>query len=171
MAKKCISSRCIYVDSYYFQSYLLAKNDEEIYARDQFNSAWSKSTKHPEYSLIIPFIVVGEAINNLKKSNPDRRDEENIKSSLMGIMKNKYVDIQPAGFEVIEFAKRIHDKDDRIDTTDLMIIAQSFCDQNSFLLLTNDTKILESNGISEINAECCDDGWREKLKIKERFVL
>jgi len=169
MANVSLSLQHIYVDTFYLQSYLLAKTDEEIYAKEQFNSAWSKAIRHDEIFLVIPFIVIGEAINNLKRRNLYSRDEVNINHSFANIMTNKHIDLKPAEFEVVDLVKRIRDNDDRLDSTDLMIVAQALCDPKSFLLLTNDPKLIDSSGINEVNRECSEEGWRNKLKIKDRY--
>lgn len=159
----------IYVDTFYFQSFLLAKTELEISAKDEFNSVWSKSGKHNGFKLVIPFVVIGEAINNLKKKNAYQREEVLINLGLAKIMTDDHIDFKPATHDVLDLAKRIREKDDRIDPTDLMIVAQSLCDPESLLLLTNDEKIITSSGITEVNTECCDQGWRKKLKIKDTF--
>lgn len=63
-------------------------------------------------------------------------------------------------------ATDIKNEDGYLGVTDILIAAQALCDTDSSVLLTNDSKILESLVISSINKEMTERGERvRKLKI------
>ena len=59
----------IYIDTCYFHAYLMGDRDEKETSNQIFQKIF-KCIKNPNIKVIIPFIVVGEVINNINRKFP-----------------------------------------------------------------------------------------------------
>ena len=66
----------IYIDTCFFQGYLWGKEDEKENANVILSKIKSNVRRNPEINVRIPFIVVGELINNLIRENFELRDSD-----------------------------------------------------------------------------------------------
>lgn len=161
----------IYIDTFYLQSFLNGNNDLERHAKKEFRKAKQLTEKSGEIFLKIPFIAVAEMINNLNIKVNEKRQKERIVSNLIDLLdQNEKIDLVPAKCESFKKAVEIKNQDNRLDDTDILIIAQALCDPYSSHLLINDSNILESRVIDEVNTNMHRDGNRNrKLRIIEEI--
>ena len=83
----------IYIDTHFFQSYLWKKGDEKENAKDILFQI--KSNRNPDIKVKIPFIVVGELINNLKREIPDQDRKAEIMRVFFELLDDLKADIIP----------------------------------------------------------------------------
>ena len=156
----------IYIDTYYIQARLIGHGDDESHAKEQFRKAIERSHKSGEIFIKFPFIVIGELMNNLNHEELDPTKREQALNEFLDILKDEKVDLVPPKIDSLKMATDIKKEDRYLGVTDILIAAQALCDTNSSLLLTNDSKILESLVISRINKEMTEKEERvRKLKI------
>ena len=157
----------IYVDTSHLQAYLWGDRDEVVY-KDAFKKAIHMSEQNPEIFIKIPFVVVGEMINNLKRKDKREVKEDAISNFLDLLGHYERVDIIPANFNSFRMAVKIKNESNRLDDTDILITSQALCDPYSSHLLTNDSELIESIMIDKINTKMKNNGDRfRKLKIGE----
>jgi predicted nucleic acid-binding protein len=83
----------IYIDTHFFQSYLWKKGDEKENAKDILFQI--KSNRNPDIKVKIPFIVVGELINNLKREIPGQDRKAEIMREFFELLDDLKADIIP----------------------------------------------------------------------------
>ena len=66
----------VYIDTCFFQSYLWKERDEKESAKDVLSQIKSSVNKNSDINVKIPFIVVGELINNLIRENVEQGNRE-----------------------------------------------------------------------------------------------
>ena len=78
--------------------------------------------------------------------------------------------LPPAPKGAFAIMEELRKRDERLDATDTMILAQVMADPDSKLFFTKDTKMLYSKAIKEHEQELRSNGFRnEKLQITGRI--
>ncbi len=133
-----------------------------------------------KYKIIIPQIVVGELFAKLPELMKNLTDEAHehkvakLVSSLIGVFEDytgeEFIGLMPINREAIDISLKIVEYEDRIDFTDVLLVAQAAVDPQSEYLLTFDGGILKSTGISTFINKLVDDGVRSyELKITDEL--
>jgi len=142
----------IYIDTHFFQGYLWGREDEKEKARGIFSKIESVVRRNPNINVKIPFIVVGELINNLIRENFEQRDRDENMYKFFELLKDLKADIIPPNKCCYVKAKLLIDRDNYFAErapTDTFIASCALCDPNSLRLLTVDTLVLESDKLKE----------------------
>jgi len=178
MGKKDIPRR-IYLDTSYLipiiKKRVTDKSDDESSVAER-----SMYRARDNYKIIIPQIVVGELfakLPELMKNLTDEAHEHNVAklvSSLIGVFEDytgeEFIGLMPINREAIDISLKIVEYEDRIDFTDVLLVAQAAVDPQSEYLLTFDGGILKSTGISTFINKLVDDGVRSyELKITDEL--
>ena len=163
----------IYIDTCFFQGYLWGKPDEKENAKDIFYRIKSNAGRNPDFNVKIPFIVIGELINNLIRENFEQRDREDIMYKFFGLLKDLKADIIPPNKCCYDIAKSLTAQDSYFAEnapTDAFIVSCPLCDPDSSRLLTTDSRLLESESLKKIEKDMRTDNKRNRqLKITEEF--
>jgi uncharacterized protein YejL (UPF0352 family) len=93
----------VYIDTCFFQGYLWGKKDEEENASDMFSKIETSVRQNPNINVKIPFIVVGELINNLIRENVEQGNREEIMYKLFELQKNLKADTIPPNKSMASF--------------------------------------------------------------------
>jgi len=158
----------IYIDTCYFHAYLIGDRDEKEISNQIFQKIF-KCIENPNIKVIIPFIVVGEVINNINRKIPDK-DKTDVVMKFWRLIKNLKADFAPPRSECFKLANKIIETDDRIEAVDSEILSQALCDPNSSHLLCSDTKVLHSNQIKDLEKTMRKNNERNrKLYITDEF--
>ena len=117
------------------------------------------------YQIVIPQIVVGEFFAKFSKLIENQQNPIDSLNKFLGtleeILGSNFNGLLPITRDAIIVLKDIMEYyDDRIDPTDMVIIAQAATDQFSKILLTLDTKILLSKGLRDFVEELQKNGKR-----------
>ena len=163
----------IYIDTCFFQGYLWGKKDEEENASDMFSKIETSVRQNPNINVKIPFIVVGELINNLIRENFEQRQEQEIMYKFFRLLTDLNADRFPPNKCCYAKAKLLFSKDMYLierAPTDTFIALCALCDPNSAFLLTDDDLLLKSYSLKEIEKNMRTDNERNrKLKITGDF--
>lgn len=160
--------RHVYVDTQYIHAFIFYKcldrpNEEERFAKEQFNSLLYN---RDSFFLKIPMIAMGETINNINRRELTDTNKDDIIRELLRIMSIPKVDILPAKSDCFELTIKLLSEDSHLDNTDTLIVAQALCDPLSTHLLMKDEKVITSPAIEKVNKELFEDGIRpRKLTI------
>ena len=156
----------IYIDTYYFQGYLWGKKDEKENTNDIFSKIESNVRRNPDFNVKIPFIVVGELINNLvREKNFEQEERSEIMYKFFELQKDLKADIIPPNKCCHEIAKLLINQDQYLiehAPTDTFIVSSALCDPDSSHLLTEDTLVLMSNSLRQIEKEMREEGKRNR---------
>ena len=178
MGEKDILKR-VYLDTSYLipiiKKRVTDKSDEKssIVERSMYRA-------REKYKIIIPQIVVGELFAKLPELMKNLTDEAHehkvakLVSSLIGVFEDytgeEFIGLMPINREAIDISLKIVEYEDRIDFTDVLLVAQAAVDPQSEYLLTFDGGILKSTGISTFINKLVDDGVRSyELKITDEL--
>jgi len=143
----------IYIDTYYFQGYLW---DEKKDRRDDAIAQISKikyDVRRHGINVKIPFIIVGELMNNLVKTGFERTKREEIMSDFLGLKDKLKADIIPPNKHFYAKAKLLCSCDPYLiehAPTDCFIALCALCDPYSTYLVIHDTLIVESRSLRDI---------------------
>jgi len=163
----------IYIDTCFFQSYLWGKEDEKGNAKDILSKIESNVRKNPEINVKIPFIVVGELINNLIRENFEQGVREEIMYKFFELRKDLEADTIPPNKCCYGKAKLLTDQDPYFAENaplDAFIVSCALCDPDSSHLLTTDSRLLESELLKKIGKEMQAYNERNRqLRITEEF--
>ncbi len=165
----------IYIDTCFFQGYLWGKEDEKENANVILSKIKSNVRRNPEINVKIPFIVVGELINNLIRENFELRDsdEDEIMYKFFVLRRNLEADIIPPNKCCYGIAKSLTVQDSYFAEnapTDAFMASCALCDPDSSHLLTVDSRLLESELLKSIEKEMRTANKRNRqLKITEEF--
>ena len=163
----------IYIDTYYFQGYLWGKKDEKESTTDIFSEIESNVRKNPEINVKIPFIVIGELINNLVlRENFEQRERNEIMYNFFELRKDLDADFIPPNKCSFDKAKLLIDQDDYLEkhSSDVLIASCALCDSDSSHLLIHDKLLLHSLELKKIEKDMRGEGKRNRqLKITEEL--
>jgi hypothetical protein len=163
----------IYVDTCYFEGYLWGRKDERENAKSLFAKLASTVRRHPEIKIKVPFIVVGELINNLVRDGFDALRREDISHNFFEKVFELDADIIPPPSDCYYRAKYFIKHDPRLiknSPTDCFIALCALCDPDSAHLLTDDKSMLESSSLKKIEKEMRENGERNReLKFSQEF--
>ena len=146
----------IYIDTCFFQGYLWGKEDEKKNANVILSKIKSNVRRNPEINVRIPFIVVGELINNLIRENFELRDSDEIIYKFFVLRRNLKADIIPPNKCCYDIAKSLTAQDSYFAEnapTDAFMASCALCDPDSSHLLTVDSRLLESELLKSIEKE------------------
>ena len=167
-----------FLDSFYVISYIYPQNSLERLAQTSVVNALKPTSINPDIMVKIPFVAIAEVIKKvyglkprskkkvLKKGRVKKRrgfDKTKALQNLESLLKIESVDIIPAGYCCLSVAKELLEKDNYLDATDSLIIAQALCDPDSVYLLMRETTIIESRVIRDMNQEMFERGERNRL--------
>jgi hypothetical protein len=178
MGKKDIPKR-IYLDT----SYLIPIIKKRVTDKSNDESSIVERSMYrakDNYKIIIPQIVVGELFAKIPELMKNLTDEAHqlkvakVVSSLIGVFEDytgeEFIGLIPINREAIDMSLKIIEYEDRIDFTDILLVAQAAVDPQSEYLLTFEGKILESTGIRTFINKLVDDGVRSlELKIQDEL--
>lgn len=163
----------VYIDTCFFQSYLWKERDEKESAKDVLSQIKSSVNKNSDINVKIPFIVVGELINNLKREIPDQERRAKIMYAFFEELEDLEADIIPPNKCCYDKAKSLTAQDDYFAEhapSDAFIVSCALCDQDSSHLLTTDSRLLLSNLLKKVEKDMRADNERNRqLKITEEF--
>ena len=163
----------IYIDTCFFQGYLWGKEDEKKYAKYILSKIESNVKNHPDIHVKIPFIVVGELINNLIRENFEQGVREEIMYKFFDLLNDLRADITPPNKCCYAKAKSLTDQDSYFAEnapTDAFMVSCALCDPDSSHLLTADSRLLESELLKSIERDMRTANKRNRqLKITEEF--
>lgn len=163
----------VYIDTQYLHAYLFPtksnkRSDVEYIAKTQVTEVLYNNNSL--LFLKIPFIVVGEFINNIHKRSLSENDKADITRQFLNLMGEPKVDFVPPTMECFQLSKDLNDGDRNLQGTDTLIVAHALCDPLSSHLLTKDGPIITSTLIQDIIKKDIDDGIRKQhLKITPEF--
>ena len=163
----------IYIDTCFFQAYLWGKVDAKENAKDILSKIESNARKNPEINVKIPFVVVGELINNLIRENVEQIVRDDIMYKFFALQKDLKADIIPPNKCCYAKAKLLIDQDLYLvehAPTDTLIVSCALCDMDSAFLLTDDSLLLVSYSLKDIERDMRKEGKRNRqLKITNEF--
>lgn len=155
------SNRHVYIDSYFFIESLSGKDATKKDANDLIEKVLLASSRH----LIIPQSIIGEIISVLLRDVEDTQDLQSYMVKLVCRFK-KLIDVKKdfPSFD-LDFLEHINylstlevptkkKKKERLDATDILILAQIIGDPESDLFVTPDIKLLNLSKL--IREHTCD---------------
>lgn len=173
MKKMQTNIQNIYIDTCFFQSYLWKKRDEKESAKDVLSQIKSSVNNNPNINVKIPFIVVGELINNLKREIPSQERRAEIMYAFFEELEDLEADIIPPNKCCYDKAKSLTAQDDYFAEhapSDAFIVSCALCDPDSSHLLTSDRRLLLSDLLKNVEKDMRADNERNRqLKITEEF--
>ena len=162
----------IYIDTCLFQGYLWGKEDEKKNAKDILSKIKSNVKRNPDINVKIPFIVIGEMINNLIRGSFELNNRAEIMYKFFDLLNDLRADIIPPNKCCYAKAKLLIDQDCYLaeNATDILIVSCALCDKDSAFLLTDDSLLLESDSLKKIERDMREEGKRSRqLKITNEF--
>ena len=163
----------IYIDTCFFQGYLWGKSDEKENAKAIFSKIEATVRRNSKIKVKIPFIVVGELINNIIRENFGQKDRDEITHKFFELREDLNADIIPPNKCCYNKAKLLIDRDRYLvehAPTDTLIVSCALCDMDSAFLLTEDSLLLVSYSLKEIERAMREEGKRNRqLKITNEF--
>lgn len=163
----------IYVDTCYFEGYLWGQKDEHENTSALFAKLASTVKKHQDIKIKIPFIVVGELINNLVRDGFNTSQRGDILHNFFEKVFDLQADIIPPPSDCYHCANYLVKLDPRLienSPTDCFIVLCALCDPDSARLLTDDKSLLESSSLKKIEKEMRENGERNReLKFSQEF--
>lgn len=173
MKKMQTNIQNVYIDTCFFQSYLWKERDEKESAKDVLSQIKSSVNKNSDINVKIPFIVVGELINNLIREIPSQERRADIMYAFFEELEDLKADTIPPNKCCYAKAKSLIVQDDYFAEhalTDTFIVSCALCDPDSSHLLTTDSRLLESVLLKKIEKNMQADNERNRqLKITEEF--
>jgi len=167
--------QAIYVDTYYFQGYLWGEDgtDEKEGATENFNKLKYEVQKR-YIKVKIPFIVLGELMNNLIKEGFENDRIEGVMMEFFWLRKQLDADIVPPDKNCYAKSQKLLSEDSRLiekDPTDCLIALCAICDPYSTYLLMPDANIVGARSLKNIEEDMRNKGERfEKLHITDSYV-
>jgi len=163
----------IYIDTCFFQGYLWGKEDEKENAKDILSKIKSNVKRNPDINVKIPFIVIGEMINNLIRENFELSNRAEIMYKFFVLLRDLKADIIPPNKCCYDIAKSLTAQDSYFAEnapTDAFMASCALCDPDSSHLLTADSRLLESELLKSIERDMRTANKRNRqLKITEEF--
>jgi predicted nucleic acid-binding protein len=141
--------QAVYIDSDFLYASLIEekKSDTDIHCAQQLNSVIHN--RNPNIKIFIPFVVIGETINDIKNKIEDPESRAKIFSNLSYLFNEEKIDRKPPTSDVFQIALELIDIDHLLKDTDAMVLSHALCDEYSTHLLTTDTILLKSQSINE----------------------
>lgn len=165
--------QAIYVDTCYFQGYLWGRRDDKENADFILSKLESTVRRHPTITVRVPFIVVGELVNNLVRDGLDESKRNEIMVKFFEKLQKLKADIIPPKPTCYNWTKILVTRDPRLvknAPTDCFIALCALCDPDSAYLLTNDAVVLESSSLKDIEKEMHENGERNReMKFSQEF--
>jgi hypothetical protein len=137
------------------------------------------------YQAIVSQVSLGEALAVLMKYNEEennrRSDRNKLKRDAFDVFKQKLGELKPQrpplSFPMLKCANSLQEKEKKLDTVDLLIVAHYACDvEDQFksnnnpevMLVTGDSKIIQNNDLKEaIKGYWQDNEIDYKVNFKE----
>ena len=160
-------TRNIYIDTQYLHAFIFPeKCDEDMFCKEILKKAiYNRSSM-----IQIPFVVVGETINNIKRKSITKSQEEDVIRNLLTLLERDNINLSPPIQHCFRIANEIKGSSHYLDDTDVLITAHALCDPTATHFLVNDEKILTSSRIKDINSKLKTEGFREyNLKLISEF--
>ena len=155
----------VHLDTYYLLE-IVFKGDKKQDAEKILYKA-SKGS----FEIVVPQIVLGEAVSKILKRGKDARRlmdrlidtiekyEINVGACLVPVSKN--------AFGIMEEVRR---RDQRLDGTDIAILAHALADPDAKFFLTIDVDMIDNLAIDGYETELRNDGRRNvKLNVTDRI--
>lgn len=122
------------------------------------------------FEIVVPQIVLGEAVSKILKRGKGAR---RLMDRLVGTIEKYGIDIDrclvpvsKSTFEIMEMRRR----DQRLDGTDIAILAHALADPDAKFFLTIDVDMMDNPAIDGYEIELRDEGRRNvKLNITDRI--
>lgn len=165
----------VYLDTQYLHAYIFPKKkgynkkkhaEEDKICFDQFSYLFN--CKEKNLILKIPFVVLGEILNNISRKRLDNRQKQDIIHKYMNLINSKKIDFVPGSRNCFEITNKLLNEENRLDPTDTLIIAQAISDIDSTHVLFNDAKILNSGAIAKVIESYPNRNYNLKLTDKYR---
>jgi len=127
----------------------------------------------PDINVKIPFIVIGEMINNLIRKNFELSNRAEIMYKFFELLRDLKADIIPPNKCCYDIAKSLTAQDSYFAEnapTNAFMVSCALCDPDSSHLLTADSRLLESKLLKSIERDMRTANKRNRqLKITEEF--
>ncbi|MCX6685617.1 MAG: hypothetical protein NTV10_03035 [Methanoregula sp.] len=161
--------RHVHIDTQYLYAYVVSRgHDEESERKKQIQELIHN--KNPNVKAIISFTAVGETFNEINEKITHPRERRRAINEFIDLLSEKRVDLKPANESTFKIAHKIKKEDPRLDDTDILIVSQAICDKLAYLVLFQDSKIIESEVIKDYCVNRTNkDGYECVLKIKENY--
>ena len=153
----------IYLDTYHFQAYLFGKGEARRVARRLFDKL-----EKSRVSIKIPFVVVGELINNLVLSDIREKEKGEILHEFFRLQKRLGIDMVPLSEKACLIVNEILKIDSRLDPANAQLVSQALSDDRSTYLITTDTVLLHSASLKDYVGSM-NKKRESKLRIKAEF--
>ena len=155
----------VYIDTYYLLEIVL-KGDNKHDA----DSILYKASKG-SFEIVVPQIVLGEAVSKILKRGKDAR---HLMDRLVGTIEKYGIDVDrclvPVAKSAFEIMEEMRRRDQRLDGTDIAILAHALADPDAKFFLTIDTDMTANPAIERYEMELRNDGRRNvKLNITDRI--
>ena len=157
----------LYLDSYYLLGVVFKEQDRA----DAERILYTASTR--SFEILIPQVVLGEAVSKILERMRDDH-AQCMMDGLVGAIEKYKIDVKrclvPASRDAFAIMEAVRRKDERLDGTDIMILAHALSDPDAKFFLTPDRKMANSRAIKEYEKELRLDKRRnEELKITDRI--
>ena len=154
----------VHFDSYY----LLEVVFEGEYKEDAERLLYA--TSRGGFEVFVPQTVLGETVSKILARDGHEGMLDRLDRTLQKYGIDARRSLPPAPKRAFAIMEELRKRDERLDATDTMILAQVLADPDSEFFFTLDEKISDNRAIEEYEKELRRDGLRnEKLKITDRM--
>lgn len=155
----------VYPDTYYLLEIVLKGHRKQDAEKILYKA--SKGS----FEIVVPQIVLGEAVSKILKRGKDAR---RLMDRLVDTIEKYEIDagaclapVSKSAFEIMEEVRR---RDQRLDGTDIAILAHALADPDAKVFLTIDTNMTANPAIDGYEVDLRNDGRRNvKLNVTDRI--
>ncbi len=152
-----------YLDTSIIIGYLKNKNDERRHSSEIINKL---KRKHPNVTVIIPQVVLGEGIIKIIEREEEGELVGDSFHKLEKVIKDLEAETPAPTKESLKIASDILEKNNHLKPTDALIVAQALCDPKSTRLFTTDGDLIGNKEIMEREERMREEEKRRgKLQI------
>ena len=153
-----------YIDSYYLLAVVFGRPNKA--AAERLLYALSRGG----FEILVPQTVLGETVSKILARDGHEGMLDRLDRTLQKYGIDASRSLPPATKRAFAIMEELRKRDERLDATDAMILAQVMADPDSKFLFTLDVKMTRSQAVATHEKELRRDGLRnEKLKITDRM--
>ncbi len=155
----------VYLDTYYLLEIVLKGHKKHDAEKILYKA--SKGS----FEIVVPQIVLGEAVSKILKRGRDARP---LMDRLVGTIEKYGIDVDrclvPVAKSAFEIMEEVRGRDQRLDGTDIAILAHALADPDAKVFLTIDCDMTDNPAIGEYERKLRSEGRRNvKLNITDRI--
>ena len=155
----------VYFDSHYLLEVVFEGKHKDEVERLLY------ATSRGGFEVFVPQTVLGETVSKILTRG---KDAPRLLDRLARTLEKHGIDarrcLPPAPKRAFAIMEELRKRDERLDATDTMILAQVMADPDSKFFFTLDVKMTRSQAVATHEKELRRDGLRnEKLKITDRM--